>query len=103
MADPDSTTAVMIVGIVCGLPMLIGMAAIYFNHQQKMAKLTGGSNVDVEKITARLEAVEKQCAKLQEQVNDAHALLVDERRVLDLKLAQKLAEGSAVIPNDTPK
>ena len=26
MADPDSTTAVMIVGIVCGLPMLIDSA-----------------------------------------------------------------------------
>ena len=100
----DSTLPVLIVGIVIGLPMLIGLVSVYFQHQQKMAKIQGASNAETERLAARLEAVEKKCANLQEQVNDAHALLVDERRMLDQKLAQKLAEsanGSAAIPENS--
>lgn len=103
MIDDGSIGWIIIVGIVVGMPMLIGLAAIWFHHMEKMAKLRGGSSADTEKFAARLEAVEKQCAKLQEQLNDAHAQLVDERRLLDQKLAQKLAEGSAVIPDETAK
>jgi hypothetical protein len=101
--EPDAYTAIVIVAIVIGMPMLIGLAAVWFKHKEKMASLTRVASAETEKLASRLEAVEKQCAKLQEQVNDAHAQLVDERRILDQKLAQKLAEGSAAIPDEAAK
>ena len=102
--DSGSIGWIIIVGIVVGLPMLIGLVAVMSQHQIKMAKLKGSSSAETERLAARLAAVEKKCADLQEQVNDAHALLVDERRMLDQKLAQKLAEsghGAAMIPESS--
>lgn len=93
--DSGAMAWIAIIFIVVGMP-------IYLDHKQKMAKLLGHKSDPDEKLLARIDALEKKCEKLQEQVTEAHALLVDERRMLDQKLAQKLAEsanGSAAIPN----
>ena len=86
---------VIIIFIVVGLP-------IYFDHRHKMAKLMS-KNAPDEKLLARIDALEKKCESLQEQVTEAHALLVDERRMMDQKLAHKLAEGSATIPDEAAR
>jgi len=41
-------------------------------------------------LLARIEVLEKTCAKLQEQVNEAHMLIHDEQRALDRKLLEKI-------------
>jgi hypothetical protein len=84
------------------LPALGAGIAYYLRHRERVLKLKYSRAAELKPDTAllaRIEALEKKCEMLQEQVNDAHALLVDERRALDQKLAQKLAEGSAAIPD----
>jgi hypothetical protein len=75
-----------------GLTALMGVI-LYFDYKEKALKTKqqGAAEPD-EKLLARIDALEKQCAKLQEQVTDAHALLADERRALDQKLAAMLPE-----------
>jgi hypothetical protein len=79
--------------IVIGLPT-------YFSHREKMARLRGKGREPEEKLLARIEALEKKCAQLQEQVNEAHILIHDEQRELDRKLAARLEEAGA-IPSDS--
>ena len=84
------------------LPTLGGAIAYYLRHRERVLKLKYSRAAETKPDTAllaRIEALEKKCEMLQEQVTDAHALLVDERRMLDQKLAQKLAEGAAAIPD----
>ncbi|HYG75608.1 MAG TPA: hypothetical protein VEK08_11445 [Planctomycetota bacterium] len=99
MADPSAMIMGLIVLGIFILPLATGALALLLKHREKMATLKGGSQSSDPKLTARIEALEKKCEKLQEQVNEAHALLVDERRMLDQKLAQKL-EATAAIPED---
>jgi uncharacterized protein YlxW (UPF0749 family) len=72
------------------------VATEYFKHREKLAELQSkGSNLDsgrMNQLQQRVDALEKQCAKLQEQVLTAHEQLADERRALDNKLAAILPE-----------
>jgi uncharacterized protein YlxW (UPF0749 family) len=55
-------------------------------------KQNGGESAE---LRQRLEALEKKCTEMQEQITDAHMLLADERRALDKKLAESFPEVSA--------
>ena len=86
------------------LPALGGAIAYYLRHRERVLRLKYSRAAETKPdsaLLARIDALEKKCENLQELVNDAHALLVDERRMLDQKLAQRLAEGSAAIPAET--
>ncbi len=74
---------VILVFIVIGWP-------VYLDHRQKMAKLRTQRAEPETQLLARIEALEKKCEKLQEQVNAAHMLIHDETRELDRKLVEKL-------------
>ena len=91
--------------IVClvALPLFVGAMAMWFRHREKLASIRSPRNETDSPLVARIDALEKKCATLQEQINDAHALLVDERRMLDQKLARKFTDGSAMIPDETTR
>lgn len=85
------------------LPALGAGIAYYLRHRERVLRLKYSRTAETKPDTAllaRIEALEKKCESLQEQITDAHAQLVDERRLLDQKLAQKLSEGSAAIPDE---
>jgi hypothetical protein len=69
--------------VVVGLPL-------YFDHRQKMAKLRTQNAAPDTQLLARVEALEKKCEMLQQQVNEAHMLIHDETRELDRKLLDKI-------------
>ena len=84
--------SVQIIAIVSvfGLPAILGGMFAYFKHRENMARLIGAKSDSSPnpQLLARIEALEKKCDKLQDQVNAAHLLIHDEQRMLDLKLAE---------------
>jgi len=92
-------TVVGFFGIVVGLP-------VWLHHRRTMLKLKGQNGRDIGTLHKRIDDLEKQCHKLQEQVTEAHVLLADERRELDRRLENKLAQiapDAAIIPGaDAP-
>jgi len=77
----------------------IGAAArSWLKHRREMTKLKiegrqqKQSGSEVEEMRQRLEALEKKCVAMQEQITDAHMLLADERRALDKKLAESFPD-----------
>ncbi len=79
---------VLVVLIVVGLP-------VYLQHREKMAKLMGQRTDPNPQLLTRIEALEKKCEKLQEQVNTAHTLIHDEQLQLDRKLSIALETQGA--------
>jgi len=79
---------------------LFGIVALLFwlRYRIKALKTRSGTDGEVAKLAQRLAALEKQCAKLQEQVLDAHTLLADEQRQLDHKLTAMLPDAPVAPP-----
>ena len=71
-------------------------------HQLEMAGIKTGnaapSSAELDKLRERCDALEQRCTKLEAQLLDAHALLADEQRELDKKLASILPGESAATP-----
>ncbi len=72
-------------GIVIGWP-------VWLSHRRRVMELTSAQGRENKKLLERLEALEKRCEKLEEQVVETHIQLSDERRELDKKL-------SAILPD----
>lgn len=86
-------TSDQIISILGGTAVWITVALlIWLRFRHAALKLRASEGGDVEKLTRRVEILEKQCAELREQVLQAHTLLADEQRTLDRKL-------SAVLPD----
>jgi hypothetical protein len=78
-----------------GLPWLARIRRENLEHAREMARIKAGkeegqNGSELQQLRERCDALEKRCAKLEEQVTEAHALLVDEQRQLDKKLANIL-------------
>jgi predicted nuclease with TOPRIM domain len=92
--------------IIAGLSTLGAAASSWLHHRREMAKLKiegkkqKQSGAESDELRQRLEALEKKCAAMQEQITDAHMLLADERRELDKRLAQALPDHGGT--NDEP-
>jgi hypothetical protein len=85
-------------GMVVGLP-------VYLHHRRTVLKMKGQSNRDIEALHKRIDHLEKECRKLQDQVTEAHVLLADERRELDKRLEDKLKNivpDAAAFPDASP-
>jgi hypothetical protein len=95
----DPTMGVLVFS---GVLAIGGIGAIVFlkwlDYRYKASVTPAAKDGKVESLTQRVEALEKQCAKLQEQMLDAHTLLADEQRQLDHKLAAILPEPSSTPP-----
>jgi uncharacterized protein HemX len=83
------------------LSTLGAAASAWLKHRREMVKMklegqaqrqNGGEAAE---LRQRLEALEKKCTEMQEQITDAHMLLADERRALDKKLAESFPEVAA--------
>lgn len=86
-------TVIITIGFFGSMTVLMWM---YFRYEAlKLKSKSGGAEVEAQK---RIEALEAKCEKLQEQVTEAHALLVDERRQLDRKLAAMIPPDSHSAP-----
>jgi len=81
---------------------LIGIVGLklWFRYRLEALRIKGGSEAETGQLERRVEALEKQCAKLQEQVLDAHALLADEQRQLDRKLTAMLPDAPDAAPGN---
>ncbi|HYF48610.1 MAG TPA: hypothetical protein VEJ63_04360 [Planctomycetota bacterium] len=92
----------VILGIVVGsLSILVGLP-IWLHHRRSVLKMTGQRGRDIEALHKRIDQLEKECRKLQDQVTEAHVLLADERRDLDKRLEDKLKNivpDSAAFPD----
>lgn len=82
-----------------GLSVVLGIR-VYFQHREKMAKISPTQDKPDAKVMARIEALEAKCEKLQEQVSAAHFLIHDEQKQLDRRLAERL-ESNDVRMTDT--
>ena len=92
------TFTFIVVGLpmVCifGLPWLARIRRENLAHAREMAQIKAGkdgqSGPELQQLRERCDALEKRCAKLEEQVTEAHSLLADEQRQLDKKLSNIL-------------
>ena len=93
-------TWMMVIGVMVLGHVVSGIISSFFKHREQIVKLKATAQTEKTddkqvQLAARVEALEKQCAKLQEQVLIAHEQLADERRQLDNKLAAILPEISS--------
>ncbi|MGD0090459.1 MAG: hypothetical protein ABSE73_11115 [Planctomycetota bacterium] len=79
-----------------------GVFAMWLDYRHKASKTGAAAGGKVESLEQRLAALEKQCARLEEQVLQAHVLLADEQRQLDHKLAAILPEATSATPESVP-
>jgi hypothetical protein len=96
--EPLNTTSIAALAFF-GVGVLLACALItapliwyYLYHRRRIAEIKGTHAQQLSALQERVERVESKCAAMQEQITDAHMLLVDERRVLDKKLAESFPE-----------
>ena len=93
------TMIMMVVFITKGIPLLLA-------HAREMEQMKRGANSGTDALHDRVAALEQRCAKLEEQVTEAHLLLADEQRQMDQKLAAILPDTPAPafsIPDTKPR
>src|SRR5258708_18349355 len=88
----DHNTIAILGTLAIVLPIALPVVLIYRYFVLRMNRINGK---EMDKILAKFEALEKRCAKMEDQIVDLHLLLEDEQRKLDKKL-------DAILP-DTPQ
>ena len=99
--NTTSIAALAVLGV--GVALACALVALpfvfsYLYHRRRIAEIKGTHAQQVAALQERIDRVESKCAAMQEQITDAHMLLVDERRTLDKKLAQAFPDILPPLP-----
>jgi hypothetical protein len=73
---------------------------VFLHHRRHVLALRGTHTKELSSLRERVDAAEKRCAKLEQQLVDVHMMIADETRILDKKLATILPDDMANQANE---